>query len=536
MIKFILTRDDLSSIVSMRYFLDFGRTIFILLAFMYSLSGCIKDTITSQDNHLNNGLGYPRLAMWWPDTWNQSLDDLKRYDWIGFGSWDKLATINSLKALNTGQKHFMDFSITETSWSWWQNNKQTIMEKIPAEWFLTQRGTFLADTINMFQTKITVESVVDNSGHPLFELDDKIACEFETMNVIGLDTQNKILTVERGFVRSTGKHLKGVRIAPHITFWPESWVMNMSSLCPKFDLNDGNGPQTWIEFACRYWTIENQTMWDGYIVDRIESEQSWLTERWCRTIDPDFSNKEITDTYTAFNAAWHQGCTGFLEYLRSANPGKALISNTSGAYYQVLNGAIYEGFPGNWDNSRPETYQEWSDRILGENGYINVSKSGYAPNYSLTETYEDEEMPEDGLEYDNPFTHPDFIPNYQRIRYGLTTALLGDGYFSYEIGTNGHGGLGLMWFDEYDNAGKGRGYLGVPAEDAVIIMPVGDGYVWKRVYERGIVLCNPTNTPVTVNLDKRYHLIKGNQVPEINTGEFVDTVTIKSRDGRILVN
>jgi hypothetical protein len=518
------------------YFQNSWKNIFILITLVYSLSGCIKDNSTSVDNNPHNSLGYPRLAMWWPDTWNQPLDDLKRYDWIGFGSWDNLVAVRTLKALNTDQKHFMDFSITETSWSWWQTDKRPIMEKIPAEWFLTQRGSFLADTLNMFQTQFAVETVIDNDGHPLFEINDNIACEFETMKVVGLDTQNNRLTVERGFVRSASTHLKGVRIAAHITFWPESWVMNMSSLCPEFDLNDGNGPQTWIEFACRYWEIANQEMWDGYIVDRIESEQSWLTGRWCRTIDPDFSNKKISDDYRAFNTAWHQGCIGFLEFLRSANPGKSLISNTSGAYYQMLNGAIYEGFPGNWDNSIPETYQEWSDRALGENGYINVSKSGYTPNYSLTETYEDEEMPEDELEYDNPFTHPDFIPNYQRMRYGLTTALLGDGYFSYEIGTNGHGSLGLMWFDEYDNAGKERGYLGVPAEDAQIIISAGDGYVWKRVFERGLVLCNPTNTSVTINLGKKYHLIIGHQEPEINSGEFVDIVTIKSRDGRILVN
>ena len=53
-------------------------------------------------------------------------------------------------------------------------------------------------------------------------------------------------------------------------------------------------------------------------------------------------------------------------------------------------------------------------------------------------------------------------PDYRKMRFGLTTALLNDGFFSYEINTNGHGSLCLMWFDEYDNAGAGRGYLGQP--------------------------------------------------------------------------
>ena len=48
------------------------------------------------------------------------------------------------------------------------------------------------------------------------------------------------------------------------------------------------------------------------------------------------------------------------------------------------------------------------------------------------------------------------------MRFGLCTALLGDGFFSYEVSGRGHGALGLLWFDEYDNAGQGRGYLGQP--------------------------------------------------------------------------
>jgi hypothetical protein len=484
----------------------------------------------------SSGQGYPRLAMWWPDTWEQSVEQLKRYDWIGFGDWDNLSAIQTLKTVNPDQQHFMDYSITETSWSWWQNDKKSMMDKIPAEWFLTQQGTSLAQDLDSTRTTVVVESVNDIRGKSLFEIGDLIACEFETMKVIGISAPNRILVVERGTIRSASSHPAGARIAPHITFWPGSWVMNMSSLCPKVDILDGNGPQTWITFACRYREIEHEDMWDGYIVDRIESGQSWLIGTRCRSIDPDGSNQEVTDGYAAFDAAWYQGCVGFLEFLRSVNPGKVLISNTSGAFHQVLNGAIYEGFPGNWDNDKPETYQEWAERALGENGYIAVSKSGYFPNFSLVETYEDEEMPINGLDYDNPFEHPDFVPNYRRMRYGLTTALLGDGYFSYEINTNGHGSLGLMWFDEYDNAGKGRGYLGSPRGDAEIVMQAGDGSVWRRVYENGMVLCNPTDARVTVELDGRCRLIEGSQVPEVNTGEMVDSVVINPRDGRILLN
>ncbi len=68
------------------------------------------------------------------------MDELKRYEWIGFGQWDNINTIESLKLANPEQKHFMDYSITETSWDDWESQSEVleVMGKIPSEWFLTQ--------------------------------------------------------------------------------------------------------------------------------------------------------------------------------------------------------------------------------------------------------------------------------------------------------------------------------------------------------------------------------------------------------------
>ncbi|GAB4362914.1 MAG: hypothetical protein Kow0042_00330 [Calditrichia bacterium] len=501
----------------------------ILLGFLFHMN-CRKDTAPYPAD--GGAEGYPRLAMWWPDTWKQPVSDLARYDWIGFGEWDNMATVAALKQANPNQKHFMDFSITETSWSWWED-KKTLVEKIPAEWFLTQRGARLAQPLDGQQTTVFVDTITTADGMRLFEIGDIVACQLESMKVLEVDENAKSLTVQRGFVRSAAPHPAGSRIAPHITFWPESWVMNMSRMCPMVDLNDGAGAQRWVDFAGRHFAPAGE--WDGYIVDRIEKEQSWLVPRWCRSIDPDCSNSKVHDGYAAFDAAWYLGCADFLDFLRELFPGKAIISNSSGALYLKLNSAIYEGFPGNWSNTIPETYQDWADRALGENGYLNVSKSGFTPNYSLVETYEDEEGPEGGLAYDNPFEHPDFVPNYRKMRFGLATALLGDGYFSYEINTNGHGALGLMWFDEYDNGGKQRGYLGQPNGAARKILQAGDGWVWRRDFERGMVICNPTTAPATVDLGGEYRLIKGTQLPAVNSGAKVSHVTLQPGDGRILL-
>ena len=53
---------------------------------------------------------------------------------------------------------------------------------------------------------------------------------------------------------------------------------------------------------------------------------------------------------------------------------------------------------------------------------------------------------------------------YRRMRFGLTTALMEDGLYSFEFGTTWHGNA--WWYDEFDGAGLGKGYLGMPLGDA----------------------------------------------------------------------
>jgi hypothetical protein len=114
--------------------------------------------------------------------------------------------------------------------------------------------------------------------------------------------------------------------------------------------------------------------------------------------------------------------------------------------------------------------------------------------------------------------------------FGITTAVLGNGYFSYKIGTKGHGSLGLMWFDEYDNAGEGSGYLGYPTSDSYIIEDFGNnGKVLRRDFENGIVICNPSDREATMALEDEYRLIKGIQSPSVNTGEWTGAVTLPQR-------
>ncbi len=119
--------------------------------------------------------------------------------------------------------------------------------------------------------------------------------------------------------------------------------------------------------------------------------------------------------------------------------------------------------------------------------------------------------------------------NYQKMRFGLTTTLLGDGYFSYDYGTENH--AQLWTYDEYDVA------LGDPkgsAEFLGTLVPSGPS-VWERDYEKGKVVVNATNTTQTVKLGGEYEKLHGSQDTVTNNGAIVSKITIGSQDGLVLL-
>ena len=115
--------------------------------------------------------------------------------------------------------------------------------------------------------------------------------------------------------------------------------------------------------------------------------------------------------------------------------------------------------------------------------------------------------------------------DFQRMRYGLTSCLLNDGYFSYTDEAVGYSSV--VWFDEYDID------LGVPV-DPPSSLPWENG-VYRRTYEKGVVLVNPGLFPRTAVMEEGYRRIKGSQAPEVNDGSDVISITLGGKDGIILV-
>ena len=114
--------------------------------------------------------------------------------------------------------------------------------------------------------------------------------------------------------------------------------------------------------------------------------------------------------------------------------------------------------------------------------------------------------------------------DYRLFRYAYASCLLDDGYFSFTDAAKGHSSV--PWFDEYDFK------LG-PARSSPPAAPWNDG-VWRRDFEHGVVLVNPTSSPRTIVVDPELRRLAGKQDPVVNDGAAVTRVTLAPRDGIVL--
>jgi len=77
------------------------------------------------------------------------------------------------------------------------------------------------------------------------------------------------------------------------------------------------------------------------------------------------------------------------------------------------------------------------------------------------------------------------------FRYAYASCLLADGYFTFTDRSKGYGSV--PWFKEYDIE-LGKATSPPPAA------PWREG-VWRRDFERGVALVNPTGSAKTVELE-----------------------------------
>jgi hypothetical protein len=153
----------------------------------------------------------------------------------------------------------------------------------------------------------------------------------------------------------------------------------------------------------------------------------------------------------------------------------------------------------------------------------------------------------DPLTFNSSGQPASYSPAWQGARYGITAALMNNGYYFANGGDYDEETVANhRWFDEYDNAGAGVGYLGQPVGGSAGNPQTGpwSNGVWKREFKNGVVLWNPKGSgtrAVSVSglVSPSGHTglkhMAGKQDATINNGEVATSVTLRDRDGVILL-
>jgi hypothetical protein len=114
--------------------------------------------------------------------------------------------------------------------------------------------------------------------------------------------------------------------------------------------------------------------------------------------------------------------------------------------------------------------------------------------------------------------------DYRFFRYAFTSCLLDDGYFSFSDKAAMYSSV--PWFDEY-NFKLGRALSGPPPG-------AWSQGVWRRDFQNGVVLVNPTSASRTVAVGPGLRRLAGTQDPAVNDGAAVSRVTLQPKEGIVL--
>ncbi len=226
-----------------------------------------------------------------------------------------------------------------------------------------------------------------------------------------------------------------------------------------FNMSDDRCTATLVDYLLEQF---DPTSYDGVFFDRIYQQ---ITPYILTGIDLDHNG--LVDDQDYVNERYWRGTQRFLAQVRTglrAALGREPIIVANDAplpYTDQLNGREYEMFIRDiLDNgldwqSFMYNYEQWmqaglephSTLVMGNPPYWMRVKYGLGPMYKMPSA-----MVAEAAAY------------YRRMRFGLTTTLLEGGLYSYEFGDTWHGNP--WWYDEFDAAGLGKGYLGQPLGEA----------------------------------------------------------------------
>lgn len=296
--------------------------------------------------------------------------------------------------------------------------------------------------------------------------------------------------------------------------------------------------------------VMNTGLVDGIFYDWINESFAWLRTR---SDNPPNSRIDInldgqSDSEIELNTTWSQGTIEMLKESRKVFPPGTLIVGNGGGngslwvdpyaksddlYKDLLNGRMLEGFLSN-------SGVNWQDSMRAA---VLMDQAALEPRIPLFTVY--------GVDND-----------FDLLRYTLASALMFDGYFAMTTEPTWFDSPPLKatwWYDEYSvdfvsgqaiQSQDAKGYLGYPLTDAYnfnkrdelllgLLLandPTASRQVWRRDFQNGIVLVNPSGITKTLDLKGQYRKILGTRDPKFNDGSIVEKIVLLPHSGIILLN
>ena len=353
----------------------------------------------------------------------------------------------------------------------------------------------------------------------------------------------------------------------------QRWLLDVSPEVPV-DPSTGLGPYEWaakyvddLFHLGKYSGTSAAPSLDGFFLDNV------LIDPSCgegNTANGDWSRIGATQAHNAAAtyANLMAGQKSFYTYLQGAWPGSQQLGNAGtsfgsavAGYYSAtdatLNSQVLAGTStlsgvmdgGDFEHAIGKTYsieyyggakvmQQWYQTAMANFGGSKLmlfSQGNVQANGS------------DPLTFNASAQPATYSPAWQGARYGITAALMNNGYYFADAGVYDEETTGnRRWFDEYDNAGAGVGYLGQPVSGALGNPQTAawSNGVWMREFANGVVLWNPkgngaktvsVSTLVSPSGHTGLKHINGTQDPAVNNGAAATSVTLQDRDGVMLL-
>ncbi|MBI4239980.1 hypothetical protein HY620_03250 [Candidatus Uhrbacteria bacterium] len=284
----------------------------------------------------------------------------------------------------------------------------------------------------------------------------------------------------------------------HVSAWPGTLPINITT--------------PWNEYLPTFIheVVYGAGLWDGIFYDEFQDDMTYLNQG-----DVDIDRDGSPDPRPLHMKLWQEGNIRLLQKTRELMPNAIILTNGSSKHeYQVYtNGRMFENFPTPW-----EGHGQWIDTIRS---YFRLFQEVSSPQVFFI---------------NGTTRNTGNYTDYKSMRFGLTSTLLGDGYFGFDFGDTNHGQL---WqYDEFNTT------LGKPSGTAhkiehqqrmpILHTSIAPG-VWMRDYQKGAVFVNSTSQAQRISLDEDYEKLRGAQDPVHNNGSIVSSLTLDSQDGIILL-